>query len=1112
MRPHPDAPPSRRHHRPIEALEVRTLLSAAAEGAATVPEASPYVLSLPATVDGAVPSLWNVQWGDSTGDLVPGTATTAGHTYGDGPATRRVTVSATVDGQSRPVPTRVASGSASPVLDPDFGQGGRAPHSGGSASVVAVAPDGKVVVGGYATDAVSAARYLPDGTRDATFGAGGVASVPLPVAGDTLMFHTREALVRPDGRVIVAGLWILGSEEQRWTVAQFNADGTPDASFAAGGLLVTYPGTSRFFGNLGDVALQPDGKLLVVGQMQTGTAENYNFAVARYLPDGTPDPDFGTGGTASIDFGGYDVADAVAVQPDGRIVVAGRAYERYDLGLARLTPAGQPDRTFDFDGRANFFVSTGLQVRDVVLQPDGKIVVAGGDGNAGGLSGMRLWRVNVNGTLDWTAAAPAAGAAGIAHRVFVQPDGRIVGAGGGGAGGGAAAMFRVLPNGTADTSFATPRSFAVDPAAGTSITDAELLPDGHVFAAQGSQILAKYLPEPLVRVTNVAPTARLSIAYPSNVHATVSLVDPVDPSAADRAGFRYSFDADNDGVFETNDVSSSTFTVPTNTTRVVRARIRDKDGGFTDYTGVVGPPAVFARRVFYNNSRYDNYDPAANAADDAAIATDKGALPDRQRAIFSNYTSYSRGINGLMVDVAGLPAGNDLDADDFLFRVGNVDDPSSWPAAPRPSSVTVRRGAGTRGSDRITLTWPDGAIRNTWLQVTVMSTAATGLARPDVFYFGNVIGEVGDVPGGATTTALDLVRTRRALSNRPAGITSAYDFNRDGRVNAQDYRIVRGSMGRGIRLIQTPPYQGVWQPGPDMPVALAEVAGGVIGNKLYVVGQGNGATLAYDLTTRTWSSAAALARRHYQGNHHAAEVVNGKLYLFGGLGSSSAGKVQVYDPVADTWTLGADMPFAAGSSSSAVINGLVYVAGGIVGSATTNRAARYDPAANRWTEVAPMPQGRNHAASGTDGTRLYVFGGRGPGSGDSNTVANGFDTVQIYNPANNTWVSSATPGSAIRPLPQARGGMGKAVFYGGEFYVFGGETATGAGATANGVYRRVDVYRPTTNTWRLENPMLTARHGIFPVMADHKVYLAGGGVRAGASSSDILEVLYLPLL
>jgi hypothetical protein len=118
--------------------------------------------------------------------------------------------------------------------------------------------------------------------------------------------------------------------------------------------------------------------------------------------------------------------------------------------------------------------------------------------------------------------------------------------------------------------------------------------------------------------------------------------------------------------------------------------------------------------------------------------------------------------------------------------------------------------------------------------------------------------------------------------------------------------------------------------------------------------------------------------------------------------------------------------------------------------------------------------------------------------------------VQVYNPATNRWDSSANAGSTLRPLPQARGGMGKAVYYGGEFYVFGGETASGAGATSDGVYRRVDVYKPGANTWRLEQPMLTARHGIFPLLHGRKVYVAGGGVRAGASSSSILEVLYLP--
>ena len=301
---------------------------------------------------------------------------------------------------------------------------------------------------------------------------------------------------------------------------------------------------------------------------------------------------------------------------------------------------------------------------------------------------------------------------------------------------------------------------------------------------------------------------------------------------------------------------------------------------------------------------------------------------------------------------------------------------------------------------------------------------------------------------------------------------------------------------------------GVWDAAPAMAVALGEVAGGIIGNRLYLVGEGSAATLAYDLATGRWSNDTALARRPYRGNHHAAEVVNGKLYLFGGLGGSSEGKVQIYDPTANRWSVGAPMPFAAGSSSSAVIGGKVYVAGGIIGSSTTGRVARYDPSANTWTELAPMPAGRNHAAAATDGRKLFVFGGRGPGSGNSNTVANGFDTVQVYDPATNRWSSSAAPGATLRPLPQARGGAGKTVYSNGEFYVIGGETFDGPGATAAGVYHRVDVYSPATNTWRPGPPMPTARHGIFPLLFAGRIYVAGGGTRAGASTSAVLEVLH----
>jgi N-acetylneuraminic acid mutarotase len=293
-----------------------------------------------------------------------------------------------------------------------------------------------------------------------------------------------------------------------------------------------------------------------------------------------------------------------------------------------------------------------------------------------------------------------------------------------------------------------------------------------------------------------------------------------------------------------------------------------------------------------------------------------------------------------------------------------------------------------------------------------------------------------------------------------------------------------------------------WANGPAMPVALGEVAGGVIGGSLYLVGESNNATLALNLGTGTWRR--DLPVRPFVGHHHTAEVLNGKLYLFGGLGAG-AGKVQIFDPATNAWTVGPDMPFAAGSASSAVINGQVYVAGGIIGSTTTNRVARFNPGTGVWTAMAPMPQGRNHAAATTDGTLMYVAGGRGAGSGDGNVVANGFDTLQVYDPVANSWKSSADAASGLPPLPQARGGMGRAVFSGGEMYVIGGETESGAGATSRKVYQRVDVYNPQTRTWRLGTPMPTARHGIYPVLVGNRITVAGGGVQAAFSSSGVVE-------
>jgi subtilisin-like proprotein convertase family protein len=223
---------------------------------------------------------------------------------------------------------------------------------------------------------------------------------------------------------------------------------------------------------------------------------------------------------------------------------------------------------------------------------------------------------------------------------------------------------------------------------------------------------------------------------------------------------------------------------------------------FGDYDGT--PPAaarVAGRSVFYNHSAFDGYDSAANANDDFAVATGKRALLPGQAATFANYTAFTRGVNGIMIDVKDLPAGEGPRADDFLFRVGHAQGgrPADWPTGPAPAEITVRRGAGADGADRVTLTFPDGAIRNGWLQVTVKPTARTGLEAADVFYFGNLVGDTGNGPA-SQVTAMDVALIRSHLGGSRLRPEDVFDVNHDDRINVLDLAAVRGNQGARLDL------------------------------------------------------------------------------------------------------------------------------------------------------------------------------------------------------------------------------------------------------------------------------------------------------------------------
>jgi hypothetical protein len=141
--------------------------------------------------------------------------------------------------------------------------------------------------------------------------------------------------------------------------------------------------------------------------------------------------------------------------------------------------------------------------------------------------------------------------------------------------------------------------------------------------------------------------------------------------------------------------------------------------------------------------------------------------------------------------------------------IGNNNAPATWLEAPLPSSITQRPGAGVDGSTRVTLIWPDALIKREWLQIVVAANANTGLAAPDVFYFGNAVGEAGNQPANALVNAGDEIAARNDAHTilNPAPITNPHDYNRDSFVNAQDQIIARNNgttIVTALRLISVP--------------------------------------------------------------------------------------------------------------------------------------------------------------------------------------------------------------------------------------------------------------------------------------------------------------------
>ncbi len=216
-------------------------------------------------------------------------------------------------------------------------------------------------------------------------------------------------------------------------------------------------------------------------------------------------------------------------------------------------------------------------------------------------------------------------------------------------------------------------------------------------------------------------------------------------------------------------------------------------------------PEVVGRYVFYNYSLFDDFTEGANPADDGAIAPDKEVLLPGETADSAKFFDTGLGINGIMIDIAGLPHDGEtyyLTTSDFTFKVGNTSDPSTWDAleTENPPDISIRPGDGKDGSDRVTIIWEIGAIVFEWLQVTVEANENTGLSTPDVFYFGNLPGDADGNFSVDSTTDYSLWLTGLTDPD-PQTITSTSDLDHNGTVdNTTDYSIWLWGLTSGVTL------------------------------------------------------------------------------------------------------------------------------------------------------------------------------------------------------------------------------------------------------------------------------------------------------------------------
>ena len=309
------------------------------------------------------------------------------------------------------------------TLDSSFGKGGivrtRVGLSSG-AYAVTIQKDGKIVAAGWTFDGATSnfalTRYRRNGSLDPTFGNGGRASVPSGIAV--------ALAVQPDGKILAGG-----GRDRDFAVVRYRHDGTLDPGFGAGGIVSTPVALSS--SHINALTVQSDGKIVAAGS--ASGHEVSEMAFARYNPDGSLDTSFGSGGTATMLYQALSDNFAAAVRMQGKRILAAGAFGSY-VALLRLRPNGSLDPSFGERSDGTTLNPQGAWATSLAVQSDGRIVLAGGRVEGAKLN-FAVARYSREGYLDssfgpdgWVTARLSTGQ-DVAHAVTVEGDGRIVAAG-----------------------------------------------------------------------------------------------------------------------------------------------------------------------------------------------------------------------------------------------------------------------------------------------------------------------------------------------------------------------------------------------------------------------------------------------------------------------------------------------------------------------------------------------------------------------------------------------------------------------------------------------------------------------------------------------------------